>query len=513
MDTEWIGEARDMLIGETGRGLAAIGALLEDGLAWSAELGLPLTRPQALALAGLALVAALMMVSRLFGRGRQGGRAVAHGERVSLPLAHVVRGSRRLGYTAILLCFGGFGAWAGIATLASAALAPGVVSADGGRKTIQHLEGGIVREIHVREGDRVQAGEVLVSLEDVRARAEFEELRERFVHLVTTEARLLAEQAGAEEIASAGALKDFGPAVVEPALTAQSRLFASRRATLQGREQILAQRVLQLEAEIDGLREVIAAQDEQLGLIGQEIEGVQTLYDKGLSRLPRLLELKRAQADVRANRATNRARIARHQQSIGETRLQLLTMREELQEKIADELSLVRTDLAAVRTQLPSREDVLTRTVVTAPLAGTVMNVRVTTATGVIEPGQPLLDLVPQDVRLVIDARIRPTDMDTVHAGQAARVLFPAYGQRNLPQIFGHLRSVSADGLTDERTGEPYFLAKVEVEPAELARLAPEIELSPGMPTDVMILTGERTPLDYLVRPFVESVTRSFRES
>jgi HlyD family type I secretion membrane fusion protein len=188
-------------------------------------------------------------------------------------------------------------------------------------------------------------------------------------------------------------------------------------------------------------------------------------------------------------------------------------MREELQEKIAEELSLVRTDLAAVRTQLPSREDVLTRTVVTAPLAGTVMNVRVTTATGVIEPGQPLLDLVPQDVRLVIDARIRPTDMDTVHAGQAARVLFPAYGQRNLPQIFGHLRSVSADGLTDERTGEPYFLAKVEVEPAELARLAPEIELSPGMPTDVMILTGERTPLDYLVRPFVESVTRSFRES
>ena len=139
-----------------------------------------------------------------------------------------------MGYGAILLFFGGFGAWAAIATLASAAIAPGVVSPDGSRKTIQHLEGGIVREIHVREGDQVQAGQVLVSLEDVKARAEFEELRERFVHLVTSEARLLAEQAGADSIASPRALEGFDPAIVEPALTAQRRLFASRRATLAG---------------------------------------------------------------------------------------------------------------------------------------------------------------------------------------------------------------------------------------------------------------------------------------
>ena len=138
---------------------------------------------------------------------------------------------------------------------------------------------------------------------------------------------------------------------------------------------------------------------------------------------------------------------------------------------------------------------------------------RVTTATGVVDPGEPLLDLVPDDTRLVIDARVKPTDMDTVHAGQRARVLFPAYGQRNLPQIFGQLRSVSADRLLDDRTGEPYFLAKVEIAPDELARLAPDIALSPGMPADVMILTGERTLLDYLIRPFVQSLTKSFRET
>jgi HlyD family secretion protein/epimerase transport system membrane fusion protein len=484
--------------------------LLNDAFEWSSQIGVPLTRSQALAVAlALALLMLLLLVKLRLWR-RRGG---SDGWTGSLPLARVVRGPKLIGYAAVLLFFGGFGAWAAIAPLASAAIAFGVVSPDGSRKTVEHLEGGIVREIHVREGDEVRAGQILVALEDVRARAEFEELRERFVHLVTVEARLLAEQAGIDSIASPSALEGVDPTIVGPAMTAQRRLFASRRVTLEGREQILGQRILQLEAEIDGLHEVIAAQDEQLALIGQEIEGVQTLYDKGLSRLPQLLELKRAQADVRADRATDRAQIARHQRAIGETRLQLLTMREQLQEQVAEELSQVRTDLAAVRSQLPSREDVLSRTVVTAPLAGTVMNVRVTTATGVVEPGEPLLDLVPHDAQLVIDARVKPTDMDTVHAGQAARVLFPAYGQRNLPQIFGQLRSVSADRMADERTGEPYFLAKVEVAPAELERLAPDITLSPGMPADVMILTGERTLLDYLVRPFIESVTKSFRES
>jgi HlyD family type I secretion membrane fusion protein len=483
--------------------------LLNDALAWSSQIGVPLTEAQALALAAALSLLMLLLLLTLWRSPRRG----KVGETGSVPLARVVRGPKVLGYAAILIFFGGFGAWAAIAPLAGAAIAPGVVSPDGNRKTVEHLEGGIVRAIHVREGDPVHAGQILVTLEDVTARAEFEELRERFVHLVTVEARLLAEQAGADLIAAPDALNGVDPAIVEPAMTAQNRLLASRRATLRGREQILGQRILQLQAEIDGLHEVIAAEDEQLALIEQEVEGVQTLVDKGLSPLPKLLELKRAQAGVRADRAANRAQIARHEQSIGETRLQLLTMRELMQEQVVEELSQVRTDLAAVRSQLPSREDVLTRTVVTAPLAGTVMNVRVTTATGVVEPGEPLLDLVPDDVRLVIDARVKPTDMDTVHAGQAARVLFPAYGQRNLPQVFGQLRSVSADRMADERTGEPYFLAKVEIAPAELARVAPDVALTPGMPADVMILTGERTLLDYLVRPFIESMTKSFRES
>jgi HlyD family secretion protein/epimerase transport system membrane fusion protein len=442
-------------------------------------------------------------------RASQGGTGE---DSAPLPLARVLRGPKAIGYIAIFLFFGGFGTWAAIATLASAALAPGVVSPDGNRKTVEHLEGGIVREILVREGDRVSAGEVLVVLEDVRAKGEFEELQERFIHLISIEARLLAELSDADTIAPPVHLDDYDAAIFAPALSAQERLFESRRATFQGREQILGQRVLQLEAEIDGLHEVIAASNEQLALIAQEIEGQETLYEKGLSRLPKLLALRRAQAGVRAERASSRARIARYEQSIGETRLQLLTMREERREQVAEELSQLRTELAAVRSQLPSRKDVLSRTTVMAPLDGTVMNVQVTTATGVIKPGDPLLDLVPDDAQLVIDAYVNPNDMDTVQAGQEARVLFPAYGQRNLPQIFGKLRSISADRMINEHTGEPYFLAKVEVEQSGLEQIAPDIVLSPGMPADVMILTGERTLLDYLMRPFVESLTKSFRE-
>ncbi len=437
----------------------------------------------------------------------------SQGDGAGRSLGSAVRGPKLIGYAVILLFFGGFGAWATFATLASAAIAPGLVSPEGDRKTVEHLEGGIVREILVREGDHVQAGQTLVVLEDVRARAAFEELRERFVHLVSVEARLLAELEEADSIAVSAEFDDFDAAIRDPALTAQQRLFESRRATLQGQERILGQRILQLEAEIDGLHEVIAAENEELKLIGQEIEAIEILYNKGLSPLPKLLALKRAQADVRAGRASSRARIARHEQSIGETRLQLLTMREQRREQIAEELSQVRTELAAVRSQLPSRKDVLARTVVTAPLDGTVMDVQVTTASGVVEPGEPLLDIVPDGAKLVIDAHVKPTDIDTVHPGQAVRVLFTAYGQRNLPQIFGELRSISADRLVEEHTGEPYFLAKVEVDPSELERIAPDIELGPGMPADVMILTGERTLLDYLIRPFVESLTKSFRES
>ena len=289
-------------------------------------------------------------------------------------------------------------------------------------------------------------------------------------------------------------------------------MFLSRRAAHQGRVQILDARIRQLHEQNVGLREMIAAEDEQLGLINEEITGVQILLDKGLERKPRVLALRRGRADVAATKAANRAKIAENDQEIGETRLQLVTLGEERQERISAELADARRDLAEVRSQLPSREDMLVRTVIRAPIDGTVMNLRVNTETGVVAPGQSLLDVVPNDNHLVIDARVRPTDIERIKPGMAARVVLTAYKQRNLPLIHGRLRSISADALADERTGIPYFLAKVEVLPEDLMALR-EVKLLPGMPAEIMLMDGEQSVFAYLLGPILDSARRGLREN
>lgn len=423
------------------------------------------------------------------------------------------RGARMLGWAALALFLGAFVGWGGLAPLTSAAIASGVVSPEGERKTVQHLEGGIVREIHVAEGDRVAAGQPLVTLENVQAQAAWLEARERFLHLLATEARLQAEEAGFAEIAFPAALTEpetqIEAAEAARAIASQQALFDSRKESLLGNQRILQQRIAQLEEEISGLREVIAAEERQSALIGQELKGVRELYEKGLERLPRVLALQRQQAQIEASRAANRADIARRQQQIGETETRLLTLKAQYRETIGQELADTRAQLASVRSRLPSTADALARTQVTAPIDGIVMNVQVTTISGVVRSGEPILDVVPEAARLVIDARIRPTDIDTVEPGMPAQVVLSAFSQRNLPKVEGRLLTVSADRFTDERTGEAWFEAKVEVDPASL----PEgVRLTAGMPAEVMIVTGERTLLAYLVEPFTDSFARSFRE-
>ncbi|WP_192245167.1 HlyD family type I secretion periplasmic adaptor subunit [Mesorhizobium silamurunense] len=455
---------------------------------------------------GGAILLAIAMLIRLFGSGSASGRT---GQARSL--GDITRFPRRLGVVATALFVLALGGWSVLAPLASAALAPGIISPDGHRQTVQHLEGGIIRTIHVREGDVVKAGTPLITLDDTRAKALDAEFRERSLYLLASQARLEAEQTGALDISFPEQLL-LDSNEMRKIVDGQRQLFLSRRAAHQGRLQILDARIRQLQEQNVGLREMIAAEDEQIALIDEEIQGIQTLIDKGLERKPRVLALQRGSAEVAATKASNHAKIAENEQQIGETRLQLVTVGEERQEKIGSELAEVRRVLAEVKGQLPSREDMLVRTVIRAPIDGTVMNLRINTETGVVAPGQPLLDIVPDGNHLVIDARVRPTDIERIRPGMSARVVLTAYRQRSLPLIHGKLRSISADAMSDERTGQPYFLAKVDVVPEDLAALQ-QVKLIPGMPAEIMLMDGEQSVFAYLLGPILDSAGRSLREN
>ena len=367
----------------------------------------------------------------------------------SVSLMHELRRPGRAGVLVIVLFFGGIGWWAASAPLAGAAIAPGVISPDGSRRVVQHLEGGIIREILVSDGSRVRAGDPLIVLEDVQARAGFDALEARFHTLAATQARLLAEQSAAASVSFPAWLIEAtsnDPTALE-AMVAQRALFDTRAKALEDRKDILRRRMEQLREEIAGLEAQIVADSRQIALIDEEIQDVEQLYRKGLERKSRLLALQRARADIHGNRAERRARIARAQQAIGETELQIIAQDTAQLEAVNEEASQIQFELAEVEQRLAASRDVLQRTLISAPVDGTVVALRFRTPGGVVRPGEPVLEIVPDNEELLIDARLSPMDIDVVRAGLPARVVLQAFQQRHMPQIEGRVRQVSPDAI------------------------------------------------------------------
>ena len=431
-----------------------------------------------------------------------------------LSLSRLVRGPRLAGLAVILVFLGGFGGWASMAPLSSAAVAPGIVSPDGQRRTVQHLEGGIIQEILVRDGDVVGIGERLLVLEDVAVRSERDIRESRLNGLLAVEARLVAELTLAEAIAFPADLlaRAETDAELAAALDDQRTHFETRAAAFVSRADILEARIAQLHEEIAGLEVQIDSQVRQLDLIDREIAGVGQLVDQGLERLPRLLSLQRMQAEIEGEIGANRSTIARAEQAVGETGLQILDLEANRREEAAGSLANIRAEIATIGEELRAREDVLARTMVTAPVAGAVVGLQFHTVGGVVRPGETILDIVPADEELIIDARLSPTDIDVVAPGLEAEVHLLAYAQRDMARLTGRVRDVSADRLVDEATGEAYFRARIEVLPEALDSLGDDIVLTPGMPADVLITTGERSMLDYILSPIERSLSRAFRE-
>jgi HlyD family secretion protein len=413
----------------------------------------------------------------------------------------------------LVICFVlGLGIWSGFAPLESAAIASGVVESESSRKTIQHLEGGIVREILVSDGDVVRNGQTLIALDDTRARAEVQSLQGQLWDAAAREARLQAEQQGQEQLSFPAGLETAGneSASAAAVLTAQRNIFEARRQVFQSQSAVIREKRLQVGKEIDGLRAQETAVAQRAGIAREEMDMVATLVNKGLERRPRLLSLEREVADIEGRRGEIAAQISRAGQVISESLATHLKLESDRQNEIAQSLREAQNQAFQLRERLRAAEDQLSRTEIKAREDGVITELRIHTPGGVIGPGAPLMDLVPRQDRLIVTARVRPEDIDVVHPGLTADVHLLPYNQRRIPRLKGTVMQVSADRLIDKRTDQPYYAAKIRVEDSKIIEHG--IRIIPGMPAQVFIKTGSGTVALYALRPLVDTFNSAFRE-
>jgi HlyD family secretion protein/epimerase transport system membrane fusion protein len=417
-----------------------------------------------------------------------------------------------VGFVTIIGAFGGFGVWASLAPLDSAVVAPASLVVESNRRQIQHAEGGIVREILVSDGTTVRQGDVLIRLDGTRPQATLAIVRAQMDAALVLQARLRAESAQAAEVvfpAEVVARRDQ-PAVRD-LVNGQLNIFAARRAAIDGQLSILRQRVAQLEQQQGGLRVQGSARDRQISLINEELRGTRELADKGHAPKTRVLALEREVARLEGERGEHTSAISRINEAIGEARLQMLQIQRAFHEDITTALQDVHTKLLEYEGQRSASQDVVDRLEIRAPSDGVIVGLAVHTIGSIIPPGRTVMEIVPDSDRLTIEAQISIQEITHVIAGQSAMVHFVGLHQRTLPTLTGTVLQVSADRLTDERTGAPYFKARIEPDAESLAKIADQ-RLVPGMSADVVINTGERTALRYFLDPFIDLSRYAMRE-
>ncbi len=413
----------------------------------------------------------------------------------------------------VAVFIGGFGAWSVTAPLESAAIAAGSVEAETSRKTVQHLEGGIVAKILVKDGDAVTVGQPLVRLDDTKARATAQALQGQLHEAKAREARLLAERDGRDGIQFPLPLRQMvekSPALAD-VLAGQQRIFISRRQLYQSQLAVLAQRQQQISRQMLGLRFQVTAAEKRSEIIKREMESIAPLVAKGIIAQPRKLSLEREQAEIEGRRGQAQEEMARAEQGVGEAHAQILKLRSDRETEIAQSLRDVQALVFQLAERSEAAEDVLARTEVRAPEDGVVTDLRIRTPGGVVAEGQPLLDLVPKHDRLIVTAQVRPDDIDVVHPGLPAQVRLMPYKHRRVPPVQGTLTYVSADRLVDKATERSYYTARIRLDENSLSSL-PGVEVMAGMPVEVLIKTGKFTAAGYMLRPVMDSFNRAFRE-
>lgn len=423
------------------------------------------------------------------------------------------RGPLGWGLIVLLLGFGGFAAWAGFAPLDAGVAAEATVQVAGNRKSVQHLDGGTVNDILVREGDLVQAGQVLVRLNATRALAEQGVISGQYIIAKTTEARLLAESEGLEVVTfDADFMARFKDDVRhQRAMVSQERLFQTRRDALHGEIAILRENLAGAEQQLAGLEQVQKSRKVQIAYSYRELQGVRELAKEGYLPRNRLFELERDAAQLQASLSNDVVEAGRTRNQIAELKLRILQRQQEYLKEVQSQLSDVQKEASSLGDRLSAIDYSVRETVIRAPIDGHVQDLSIHTVGGVIGPGTLLMEIVPTDATYLVQARVPVQSIDRVAPGLGVEITFPALNQRTIPNIPGKVLTVSTDRLVDQATNMPYYLAQVEVTPDGVGMLQNEA-IRAGMPAAVLIRMGERTMLNYLVKPFLERLDRSFKE-
>ena len=419
----------------------------------------------------------------------------------------------RWGLMVLLFGFGGFMLWAGFAPLDAGVPAEATVQVFGNRKSVQHLEGGVIEELLVREGDRVQEGQVLLRLNPTRALAEQGVVSSQFIIAEATRSRLQAER---DDAANVTYRPEFiqrfkeDPRFIEAA-RAQEQLFQTRREALEGEIAILRENLKGTEQHLDGLIKVQANRKSQIAFINRELAGVRDLAKDGYLPRNRMFELERDAAQLQAALSNDIVEAGRARNQIAELKLRILQRRQDYQKEVQSQLSDLQKEASALEDRLSALDYSVRETNIRAPITGMVQNLSVHTVGGVIGPGTLLMEIVPFDSEYIVEAQVPVQSIDKVYAGLAVDITFPAFNQAKTPNIPDKVLTVSGDRLVDEITKMPYYRAQVEITPEGVEMLSGN-QIRPGMPASVTIRTGERTMLNYLLKPFLDRLDKSFKE-
>ena len=404
------------------------------------------------------------------------------------------------------------GTWAATAPLNGAAVANSVVKVDGNRKSVQHLDGGIVKELRVKEGDHVKTGDILFVLDDSQARAEYNVLTQQFYILRATEERLRAELNRSTVLEMPDDLRaSLREENVVAIWNGQLYQFQSRLAALEGQRKVISEKIAQLGSQILGGEAQVKAFRAQLVSVQQEMESIQPLVKQGLIARPRYLQLERSGAGLEGQAAETAANIAKARQAIAEQQQQMAQLDNDRLADVTKDLRDTQGKLLEVIPRLMNAQAVLSRMEIRSPYTGRVVALNVFSVGGVINRGDRILDVVPEQDSLVVEAQVSVDDISLIHTQMIAEIHLTAYKQRITPVVLGEVIQVSADRLIEQRSGVPYYTALVRVDENELAQL-PNVKLYPGMSAIVMIPTVQRTAFDYLVGPLTMSFKQAFRQ-